>query len=95
MPRGSGQRKWQPRRRAQSILWLTALAVKPHFARARAGKILIAAVLKWLDQPRTLLKGGEGPITMTFCQVGNAVLKVCSQSSSGDLVYNVARNVVN
>lgn len=32
---------------------------------------------------------------MTFCQVRNAVLKVCSQSSSGDLVFNVARNVVN
>jgi hypothetical protein len=41
MSRGSGRRKWQPNRRAQSILWLTALAVKPHFASRRAGKILI------------------------------------------------------
>ena len=42
MSRGSGRRKWQPHRRAQSILWFTALAVKPHFASRRAGKILIA-----------------------------------------------------
>lgn len=53
----------------------------------------LAAVLKWLDQPRTLLKGGEEK-SITFCRVGNAVLKVCSQSLSGDLIYNVARNVV-
>jgi hypothetical protein len=43
MSRGSGRRKWQPHRRAQSILWLTALAVKPHFASRRAGKILVAS----------------------------------------------------
>jgi hypothetical protein len=43
MSRGSGQRKWQPHWRAQSILWLTALEVKPHFASRRAGKILIAS----------------------------------------------------
>ena len=40
-------------------------------------------------------KGRRGAHHHDFCQVGNAVLKVCSQSSNGDLVYNVARNVVN
>jgi hypothetical protein len=54
----------------------------------------LAAVMKWLDQPRTLIKGGESNDGVTFCQVGKAVLKVCSQSLTGDLVYNVARNVV-
>jgi len=55
----------------------------------------VNAIWKWLDQPRTLLKGGEGDIGITFCKVGNAVLKVCSQSISGDFVYNVARNTLN
>jgi hypothetical protein len=51
--------------------------------------------LSWILAFTYKEKGGGGPITMTFCQVGNAVLKVCSQTSSSDLVYNVARNVVN
>jgi hypothetical protein len=46
-------------------------------------------------KPRTLLKGGETATGENFCRVGNAILKVCSQSLTGDLVYNVARNVVN
>jgi hypothetical protein len=53
------------------------------------------ALWRYLDQDRILIKGGECNDGVTFCRVGNAVLKVCSQSLTGDLVYNVARNVVN
>ena len=44
---------------------------------------------------RTHIKGGESNDSVTFCQVGNAVLKVCSQSITGNLSYNVARNALN
>jgi hypothetical protein len=37
---------------------------------------------------------GECNDGLTFCQVGNAVLKVSAQSLTGSLVYNVARNAL-
>jgi len=55
----------------------------------------VNALWAYLDQDRILIKGGETNDGVTFCKVGKAVLKVCSQSISGDLSYNVARNVVN
>jgi hypothetical protein len=59
-----------------------------------AAQAVADALWRYLDQDRILIKGGEYNDGVTFCQVGNAVLKVCSQSLTGDLVYNVARNVV-
>jgi hypothetical protein len=52
------------------------------------------AMWRALDQDRTLIKGGESNDGVTFCQVGKAVLKVSSQSITGYLRYNVARNAV-
>ena len=52
------------------------------------------AMWRYFDQDRVLFKAGECDNGVTFCRVGNAVLKVCSQSLTGDLVYNVARNVL-
>ncbi len=52
------------------------------------------AMWRSLDQDRILIKGGESDTGTTFCRVGNAVLKVCSQSVTGALSYNVARKMV-
>jgi len=55
----------------------------------------VTALWAYLDQPRTLLPGGESDVSTIFCRVGNSVLKVFSHSISGPFVYNVARNAVN
>jgi hypothetical protein len=52
------------------------------------------AMWRYLDQDRILIKGGECNDGLTFCQVGNAVLKVSAQSLTGSFVYNVARNAL-
>ena len=55
----------------------------------------VNALWAYLDQDRILIKGGECNAGVTFCPVGNVVLKVSSQAISGDLSFNVARNIVN
>jgi hypothetical protein len=52
------------------------------------------AMWRYLDQDRIFIKGGECNDGLTFCQVGNALLKVSAQLLTGSLVYSVARNAL-
>lgn len=53
------------------------------------------SLLAWLNQNRTLIKGGQRGVGVTFAKVGPTVIKVVTETIGAHVEYNIWRNHVN